>query len=550
MLRRLRIYFRWLYDHSAGVRWRIAANILLACINIGLNLLFIYVCKQLVDIATGVRAGSLETVSFVAGGIALLRIVVSALTTWMENITSSRMTFILRARLFSEVIQSRWYGRERMHTGDLTNRLESDVNTVTDIICSVLPEILTTLIQLLAATWFLALMDWRLALLLLLVTPVLLLISKTFFRRMRNLTRSIRETESRVQSHIQEVLRNRLVIKSLEQESATMDRLDDFQEAELDQVAARARMNIASRSIVSLSFSGGYLAAFLWGVYGIRRGTASFGMMTAFLQLVGQIQRPAVNLTRQVPALIYATASIDRLMELEGTQKEAAGHPILLKGIAGIRVDHLRFRYPDGHRDVIDGLTLDFTPGSRTAIFGETGAGKSTLIRLILALLHPDEGTVTLYDGDRSVEASSRTRCNLVYVPQGNSLLSGSIRYNLRMGNPDASDEQMLEALDVAAAGFVRDLPEGLDSLCGEGGSGLSEGQAQRIAIARALLRPGSILLLDEFSSSLDPETEEKLLDHLTHTDLAAGKTMIFITHREKIAAYCDTVVHLEKRRL
>lgn len=548
MLRRLRIYFRWLYDHSAGVRWRIAANILLACVNIGLNLLFIYVCKQLVDIATGVREGDLLTGSCMAGGVVLLRIVFSAMTTWLENITSSRMTFILRARLFSEVIQSRWYGRERMHTGDLTNRLESDVNTVTDVICSILPEIMTTLLQLLAATWFLALMDWRLALLLLLMTPLLLLISKVFFRRMRTLTRRIRETESQVQSHIQESLRNRLVIKSLEQESATLERLGDYQDAELGQVEARARMNIASRSIVSLAFSAGYLSAFLWGVYGIQRGTASFGMMTAFLQLVGQIQRPAVNLTRQVPALIYASASVDRLMELEGGQKEVSGHPILLKGVAGIRIDHLRFRYPDGKRNVIDGLTLDFAPGSRTAIFGETGAGKSTLVRLILALLHPEEGTVELYDDTRSVTASARTRCNLVYVPQGNSLLSGTIRDNLRMGDPAAGDEQMLEALDVAAAGFVRDLPEGLDTPCGEGGSGLSEGQAQRIAIARALLRPGSILLLDEFSSSLDPATEEKLLDNLTHSERAEGKTMVFITHREKIAAYCDAVIHLKRR--
>ena len=548
MLAKLHRYFRWLYEHSAGVRWRLAANILLASVNIGLNLLFIFVCKRLVDIATGVQPGSLLAVSCWAGGVALLRIAVSAFQTWLESITTSRMNFIIRSRLFSEVIQARWYGREKMHTGDLMNRLETDVTTVTDVICTTLPEILTTLLQLLAATWFLARMDWRLALLLVLVTPLLLLVSKVFFRRMRTLTQRIRETESRVQSHIQESLRNRLVIKSLEQEVEAMDRLDDYQQLELGQVAARARMNIASRSIVSTTFSGGYLAAFLWGVYGIRSGTASFGMMTAFLQLVGQIQRPAINLTRQVPSLIYATASIDRLMELEGAPKETIGHPILLKGIAGIRVDNVRFRYPDGKRDILDHLSLDFRPGSRTAIFGETGAGKSTLIRLMLALLHPDEGTVSLYDDDRCVLASPRTRCNLVYVPQGNSLLSGTIRDNLRMGDPKATDAQMFEALEVAAAGFVKDLPEALDTLCGEGGSGLSEGQAQRIAIARALLRPGSILLLDEFSSSLDPETEEKLLDNLIHSRVAAGKTMVFITHREKIAAYCDVVFHLERR--
>ena len=212
--------------------------------------------------------------------------------------------------------------------------------------------------------------------------------------------------------------------------------------------------------------------------------------------------------TRQIPGLIYSSTSIDRLMEMEDAPKEVAGDPVRLTGPAGIRVENLDYRYPDGKRMILKDLTFDFPPLSRTAIVGETGAGKSTLIRLMLALLKPVGGRVVLYDEAQETPASAATRCNLVYVPQGNTLFSGSVRENLLMGKPDATEDEMKAALETAVADFVYSLPDGLETRCGEGGSGLSEGQSQRIAIARGLLRPGSILLLDEFSSSLDPNAK------------------------------------------
>ena len=198
------------------------------------------------------------------------------------------------------------------------------------------------------------------------------------------------------------------------------------------------------------------------------------------------------------------------------------------------------------HQITVSVHLFDFAPGSRTAIVGETGVGKSTLIRLMLALLRPVGGLLKLYNEQlEEVEISARTRRNLVYVPQGNSLFSGTIRENLLLGDPEADEARLKEVLHCAAADFVLELPDGLETLCGEQGSGLSEGQAQRIAIARALLRPGSILLLDEFSSSLDPATEERLMERLTAA--APDKTMIFITHREKIAQYCTGTLSLER---
>ena len=538
-------YFRWLYVHAEGARGAIVANVLLGTVNVALNLLFIFLCKRLVDIATGDFSGSLALYTALVLFLIVARLVVSAANLRVESLTTSRMNFIIRKDLYSNLLQAEWLGKEKRHTGDAVNRLETDVSSVTGVICTDFPQMVTTIVQLLAAVAFLCTMDWRLALLLVLLTPAFLAFGKVFFRRMRAMTRGIRETESQVQSHLQESLQHRMVIQSMENESRMEDRLDDLQSTEYGQVVERTRFNIFARTMTGAAFSFGYIAAFLWGVYGIYQGSITFGVMTAFLQIVGQIQRPVVNLTRQIPSFIYATASIDRLMELEDAPKAEAGDPVRLDTPAGVRVRGLDYRYPDGKRFILKGLDFDFPPLSRTAVVGETGAGKSTLIRLMLALLKPSAGSVTLYDAVREVPASPLTRCNLVYVPQGNTLFSGTIRDNLLMGDPEASEERMRWALDIAVAGFVYELHDGLDTRCGEGGAGLSEGQAQRIAIASGLLRPGSIMLLDEFSSSLDPETEVRLMENLTEN--AAGKTMIFITHREKIAGYCDRTCRIHK---
>ena len=538
-------YVRWLWSHSVGARGAILLNILLGSVNVGLNLLFIFLCKRLVDIATGVVTGSLGLYTAVILSVVVLRLLVSAINVRVENLTNSKMNFIIRKDLYSNLLYAEWLGKEKRHTGDTVNRLESDVSTVTDVIVSDVPQIFTTVVQLVAALVFLCTMEWRLAALLVLITPLFILFSRVFIRRLREMTRGIRETESEVQSHLQESLQHRMVIQSMENEGRMEDRLDNLQDREYGQIKERTRFNIIARTMMGAAFSFGYIAAFLWGVYGISNGALTFGVMTAFLQLVGQVQRPLVNLTRQIPSLIYSTTSIDRLMEMEDAPKEVAGDPVKLAGAAGIRVENLDYRYPDGKRMILKDLTFDFPPLSRTAIVGETGSGKSTLIRLMLALLKPVGGRVVLYDGTQEVPASSATRCNLVYVPQGNTLFSGSVRENLLMGNPDATDDEMKAALETAVADFVFSLPDGMETRCGEGGSGLSEGQSQRIAIARGLLRPGSILLLDEFSSSLDPETEQKLMDNLTKK--AAGKTMIFITHRERIAQLCERTCRIDR---
>ena len=269
--------------------------------------------------------------------------------------------------------------------------------------------------------------------------------------------------------------------------------------------------------------------------------------MAAFLQLVGQIQSPILTLLNMVPQLIHTTASIDRLEELLQTDSESGAssspQPVS-QGVAGVRASDVEFRYPSSDRPVFKEFNHDFQPGSKTALMGPTGVGKTTLFRLLLSLVKPDKGCLMLYDGTQEQPVSTATRPDFVFVPQGNSLLSGTVRFNLLLAQPSATEEDLRQALHTAVADFVFDLPDGLDTELGERGIGLSEGQAQRIAIARGLLRPGSILLLDEISASLDEATERELFSRLFSA--FPERTMIFITHRPAVAALCDETIRLD----
>ena len=538
-------YLRWLWSYSKGVRQALVWNVVLGIGTVGLNLLFIWLCKSLVDIATGNIQGNIYLYSGIILLVVVMRLAFSAISLRLENVTLAKLNFNIRSSLYSNLMQSRWMGRDDLHSGDTLNRLMSDVDKVADAICSELPSFVTTLFQIVAAFVFFCLLQWELAVVLILLIPAFMAFSKLFFRKMRVLTSRIRSSESKVQSHIQESLQHKTVVQSMETGEFMQDRLDSLQEVEYGQILDRTRFNIFARTMVGAAFNIGYIIAFLGGVFGIWKGSITFGVMTAFLQLVGQIQGPAVRLTRQVPAFANATASIDRLMALENSPKEEKGDPVVIPGVAGIRLENVTFRYDGEGRYIFKDFSFDFPPGSRTAIVGETGVGKSTMVRLMMALLEPQQGKVVLYGNGREAVASALTRRNLVYVPQGNSLFSGTIRDNLRLGDPEACEDDMKRVLEIAAAEFVFDLPDGLDTVCGEGGTGLSEGQAQRIAIARGLLRPGSILLLDEFSSSLDPDTEDRLM-----RNLIAGKdekTMVFITHRQKISEFCKNTLSLER---
>ena len=559
-------YLKWisgiLRKQRSAIAVMMLCHVVLAACAIG----FVYVSKELVDCAVlmfnGGENDKLWTLAAFMVVIILVRIGMNALKGYLQVATEIRLKNRLRRRLFDILLRMQSDGGNKRHTGDILNRMQEDVRVVANVCAVALPNIFGTLLQFTAAFIFLLILEPMLGLLIVVIAPVGIIAGKYIASRVRRLTHDIRESDAKVQSHLQESVQNITLLQSMEYTDVTASSLGALQGGLYGNEMRRIKFSILSRVVMSLAFQAAHTVAFLWAVFGISKGTVTYGMMTAFLQLVGQIQRPLMDLSSQLPSVIHATASIDRIIELESVPQEEEVEPHMLPGTAGVRFDNVEFAFPDSVKPVLSNFTHDFKPGSRTAIVGPTGIGKSTMIRLLLALLKPQGGTITIYsDPSRHCEAqnpsrhceaqnepwqspaSPATRCNLVYVPQGNSLFSGTVRDNLLMGNPEATDEQLRSALHIAAADFVFELPGGLDAHCFESGAGLSEGQAQRIAIARALLRPGTILLLDEFSSALDNETEITLMQRLTAS--LPGHTMIFITHRDRIIDYCDSVLRL-----
>ena len=535
----------WLYRASKGCRLKLVCRAMMGVAHVMVSLAFIMLSKRLVDMATGHTEGDMKVCVTLWISCVLLQLLLSVVESRLDIHTVVDMGNRMRNGIFRHVMESRWRGRESIHTGDVMNRMEGDIDTVTSLICQTVPSVVISATQLMLAALFLGVLDMRLAVAIVVITPVALLLSKSYMKRMRRMTHAIREEESRLQVFIQEHLQNRMLVVTLEYTAKALKRMDGLLQEIKRQVFRRTDYSLFSRTVVQGGFSLGYVTAFLWGVNGLNEGTITFGMMTAFLQLVAQIQRPVLEMGRQVPAFVHAMASADRLMELERLPQEEKGESVRLSGRIGVRMENVCFAYTEDGRKVFSDFSHDFRPGSLTAVVGETGVGKSTLIRMLLALVSPEMGSIRFYTDKEEVIASPQTRCNIVYVPQGNSLMSGTIRENLLLGNPQASEAQMREALHTAAAEFVYDLPEGLDTSCGEKGAGLSDGQAQRIAIARGLLRSGGVLLLDEPTSSVDGGTETILLERLA-TEVR-DKTLILVTHRDKIAELCSSKLHLKR---
>ena len=534
----VRTCLRFIWENSRPVRPRMLVSILVGGVRIGASLGFVALSRLLVDIATGVSDARIGPAIALFVSVLALQIGVNLFAQWWDSYSHVKAQNLLRMKLFSHVLESRWDGREKFLSGDTVNRLEEDIRVLAELTMNWFPGIVITLMQLLAASVYLMSMAPGLLWLLLLLMASAVFGSKLFFRQIRKLQAAIRSRESDLQQLMQESLQHRVLMLTLSGVERVLDKFGWYQQDIENNTRKRLNYNAVARGLMFLGFQAGHVAAFLWGIFGIRGGTVTYGMMTAFMQLVGQVQRPIADLGRQVPAFINALASVERLMELQELEKEPQAAAVHLTAAPEIVVDRVSFAYPQQEQPVLRDFSCRFPAGSLTAVAGPTGVGKSTLIRLVLGLLKPSSGSITV--GGHPCGAGLRE--NFMYIPQGNSLLSGTIRSNLLLADPSASDQQLREALETAVAQFVYTLPDGLDTVCGEVGSGLSEGQSQRIAIARALLRKGGVLILDESTSALDAATEQLLLQNL-HTRYHGKKTILFISHREAVVRSADHTV-------
>ncbi len=537
-----RTILAWLWDAWRGNRLQAVLNALIGVADVVLSLAQVWAVKHAIDVASGADAGSIYWAVGIMAALILGNFAINIAGVWVRNILGIRAQNRMQQQMLDHIMQSEWHSKAHHHSGDILNRLEIDVSNVVTFLTETIPNTLSVLMMFIGAFFCLFAMDKTLAVILVAIIPLFLAVSKIYMRQMRRLTRDVRNSDSRVQAVMQETIQHRMVIKTLEACKDMVQRLEDTQAKLRENVVKRTSFSIFSNFIINFGFALGYLIAFLWAALRMSAGTLTFGGMTAFLQLVNKIQSPARNLTKLAPAFVSVFTAAERLMELAAEPLEEQGEPIAVGAPCGIRLDNITYRYEDGTRDVISNLSFDFRPGSCTAILGETGAGKTTLVRMLLALMKPNKGCITLYNNEVEHTLSPRLRCNFVYVPQGNTLMSGTIRDNLRLGKPSATDEEMKDALQMSCADFVFALPDGLSTKCGEQGGGLSEGQAQRIAIARALLRDKQIMVFDEATSALDGDTECRLLRNILDNN---SRTVIFITHRPAVLQYCNEQLHL-----
>nr|WP_297705717.1 ABC transporter ATP-binding protein [uncultured Butyrivibrio sp.] len=539
-------YYYWLKEYTKPYLPRI---ILLLLIDSSVTLVSTYmavVSKNIIDKATGGSniVGYLVLYAVMTFGMLGLDMVSQLISLVMNE----KFSFGIRKQVYEQIIHSYWMDVKRYHSGDLMTRLTSDAGNISDGIIYTIPTIIKLGFQFVVAFATMFYYSPILALVALLMGPFAALISIVLGRKLRYLTQKVQESESMYRSFMQESIANLLVVKSFMNEEYATNRLVELRDNRFYWVYKKSRMGIFSSMFMALTFQAAYIIAFTVGALALSGGTITYGTMSLFLVLINRIQAPIVGLAQQIPRIVQIFTSAERVIELENIPIE---EPVKIpepKGAVGVDVKGLTFGYDE--ENVLENLDLDIKPGEFVAIIGESGIGKTTLIRLMMSFMSHYEGSITFNsEGGDSVSATAGMRQWMSYVPQGNTLFSGTIRENIRMGKLDATDEEMEEALKMAAAyDFVKELPNGIDTVIGERGHGISEGQAQRIAIARCLVRKSPFVILDEATSSLDPETELAVLKGMQN--ITPRPTCVIITHRLSVLPYCDRQIKIENKNL
>ena len=539
-------YARWLFSYSRPYLGKIGLVVVLGVLNTVASLAMVQVSKSIIDNATfgNEFVRLLVIYMLLVFGMQALSVVNSLLAALLTE----KFSFGIRKQIYDKIIQSHWMDVKKYHTGDLMTRLTSDAGNIADGIISTIPGIFLLVIELVMVFFTLFQYSRLLAVLALLVAPVAAFTSWLLGRKLKVLQGKVQESEAAYRSFLQESLANLLIVKAFANEEYSVDRLTRLREERFKWVFRRTKMSLFSSTTMSISFQIGYIAAFSYGVFQIANGSITYGTMSVFLALVNRVQAPVLQLAQQIPRIVMILTSAGRVMELQDIPvEEKQPEQIKPEGI-GVRVEGLSFGYTA--ETVLEDTALEIRPGEFVAIIGESGIGKTTLIRLMMSFMSNYRGNITYFNqAGEQEKANAGSREFIAYVPQGNTLFSGTIRENIRMGNLEASEEEIFQALRMAAAyDFVMELPEGLDTIIGERGHGLSEGQAQRIAIARAFVRRVPFLILDEATSALDEKTELSVLQGLQ--ELQPKPTCLIITHRRSILTYCDREIRIQDKRI
>ena len=544
---------KWMYTYAKKYKFQIVFYIFLGVLTTVMGLASSVGSKYLIDAVTGQDSGNIALIALFIVAMGLFSIGINAITTMISARINIKVNNEVQAEVYDKILVADWISMKEFHSGDLLNRLNGDVNTVASSILSWIPSLITRSAQFFGILAIILYYDPTMAVIALGSAPVMLIVSKTLMKKMRDYNKRMRQVSSDVMSFNEESFQNIQSIKAFDLVGLFSKRLRDVQQNYKDVFLDYNKFSVYTSSFMSVVGMFVAYACFGWGVYRLWTGHITFGTMTLFVQLSGQLSSSFKSIVSLVPSAISATTSAGRIMEffkikdeseLEDDKAKLIQNNTQGKGLSVV-LDDVEFSYNE-NKTVFQHADIVANPGEIVALVGPSGEGKTTMIRLLLGLINTKSGNASIRDiNGVSCKISSATRRFFAYVPQGNTIFSGTIAENMRMVKQDATDAEIVEALKAACAyDFVNRLPDGINSKVGERGSGFSEGQAQRLSIARALIRKSPILLLDEATSALDVFTERQVLRNIMNMGYA--RTCIVTTHRPSVLTMCDKVYKID----